>query len=377
MVIKIAKESLLKSITIADSIISSKNINTIIGNCLFNVSKNNIEIVSTDNEIAVRTKVGASSDNSISFAVNGKKFASILKELPNDELSITVTDSLLIDIKSNSKKLTGHYTLVGIQPEEYPDIPRFRDESALEIEQSTLKDMIRRVVYAASSDSIKPVFNGVFFISDEKGKVTSVATDSRRLALTRKEVQNTINFGEGIIIPLKTVNEFYRLLESTGTCAFSFNDSQCFFKIGDTEVISRIVDGQFPNYRQVLPKEYMFEMEIETRRLLDSVKRAMVFTREPANKVILNIAGSRIVIQASTPELGEAEEEIEVKSKKDEKISLGINAQFLLDALKEIDTDHIVCGVTGEMSPVSISPKGDDNYISIIMPIQIKASHNE
>ncbi len=377
MVIKIAKESLQKSITIADSIISSKNINTIIGNCLFNVSKNNIEIVSTDNEIAVRTKVGATSDKSISFAVNGKKFASILKELPNDELSITVTDSLLIDIKSNSKKLTGHYTLVGINPEEYPDIPRFRDENALEIDQSTLKDMIRRVVYAASSDSIKPVFNGVFFISDEKGKVTSVATDSRRLALTRKEVKNTIDFGEGIIIPLKTVNEIYRLLESTGTCAFSFNDSQCFFKIGDTEVISRIVDGQFPNYRQVLPKEYMFEMEIETRRLLDSVKRAMVFTREPANKVIINIAGNRIVIQASTPELGEAEEEIEVKSKKEEKISLGINAQFLLDALKEIDTEQIVCGVTGEMSPVSISPKGDDNSISIIMPIQIKASQNE
>jgi DNA polymerase-3 subunit beta len=348
-----------------------------IGNCLFNVSKNIIEIVSTDNEIAVRTKVESTSDKSLSFAVNGKKFASILKELPNDELSITVTDSLLIDIKSNSKKLTGHYTLVGIQPDEYPEIPRFRDENALEIEQSTLKDMIRRVVYAASSDSIKPVFNGVFFISDEKGKVASVATDSRRLALTRKETQNTISFGEGIIIPLKTVNEIFRLLENTGTCSFSFNESQCFFKIGDTEVISRIVDGQFPNYRQVLPKEYMFEMEIETRRLLDSVKRAMVFTREPANKVILNISGSRIVILASTPELGEAEEEIEVKTNRDEKISLGINAQFLLDALKEIDADFIVCGVTGEMSPVALSPKGDENYISIIMPIQIKSSHSE
>lgn len=377
MVIKISKDSLLKSITIADSIISSKNINTILGNCLFNVTKSNIEIVSTDNEIAVRTNVGALSEKSLSFAVNGKKFAGILKELPSDELAITVTDSLLIDIKSSSKKLTGHYTLVGIQAGEYPEIPRFREENALEIEQATLKDMIRRVVYAVSNDSIKPVFNGVFFISDEKGKVTSVATDSRRLALTRKSVQNNIDFGEGIIIPLKTVNEIYRLLENSGTCAFSFNDSQCFFKIGETEVISRIVDGQFPNYRQVLPKEYMFEMEIETRRLLDSVKRAMVFTREPANKIILNVAGSRIVIQANTPELGEAEEEIEVKSTKEEKISLGINAQFLLDALKEIDTDYIVCGVTGEMSPVSIMPKGDDGNISIIMPIQIKGSHNE
>jgi DNA polymerase III subunit beta len=377
MVIQINKESLLKSINIADSVISSKNINTILSNCLFNVSKNSIEIISTDNEIAIRTKVEAQADKQISFAANGKKFSSILKELPNDELSINISESLSINITSKSKDVKGHYTLIGLNADEFPEMPHFVEDNSIEIEQGVLKEMIRKVIYAASGDTIKPVFNGIFFISDAKGNISAVATDSRRLSIITRNVKNDISFGDGIIIPLKTVNEVLRLLESSGTCRFSIGNNQCFFKIANTEIISRIVDGQFPNYRQVLPKEYMLEVELETKKLLDSVKRAMIFTREPANKIIMNVSNNKIVIQASTPELGEAEEEITVKSNKDEKISIGINAQFLIDALKEVDSEHIKCGITGQMSPVSIKPLDDSNYISIIMPIQIKSSQNE
>lgn len=377
MVIHVDKESLLKSINIADSIISSKNINTILSNCLFKVTKNSIDILSTDNEIAIRTRLSANSEKSIIFAANGKKFSSILKELPNDELSINVNDSLLIDITSKSKDVKGHYTLIGLSADEFPDIPVFLDDNSIEIEQSILKEMIRKVIYAASGDTIKPVFNGIFFVSNSKGNVSAVATDSRRLALITRSIKHDINFGDGIIIPLKTVNEVLRILESNDTCRFSYNNNQCFFKIGNTEIISRIVDGQFPNYRQVLPKEFMFEIEVPTKKLYESVKRAMIFSREPANKIIMNLQNNKIIIQANTPELGEAEEELSVKSSKDEKISIGINAQFLIDALKEVDSEFITCGITGQMSPVAMTPINDDNYISIVMPIQIKSSQNE
>lgn len=377
MLINIDKESLLKSINIADSVVSSKNINTILSNCLFNVTKNTIEIISTDNEIAVRTSVAAKSDKSVSFATNGKKFSSILKELPNDDLEINVSESFSINIHSKSKDVKGNYTLMGLAADEFPEIPHFMEDNSIEIEQGILKEMIRKVIYAASSDTIKPVFNGVFFISNAKGSFSAVSTDSRRLSLITRTIKQDVNFGEGIIIPLKTIHEVYRLLESTGTCRFSYNNNQCFFKIGNTEIISRIVDGQFPNYRQVLPKEYMQEIQIDTKKLYDSVKRAMIFTREPANKIILNIHKNKIIIQASAAELGEAEEEIIVTSNKDEKISIGINAQFLIEALKEVDSDAIKCGITGQMSPVTIIPSNDETYISIIMPIQIKSAQNE
>jgi DNA polymerase III subunit beta len=377
MIIRINKESLLKSINIADSIISSKNINTILSNCLFNVSKDSIEIISTDNEIAIRTNISASADSTISFATNGKKFSSILKELPNDELLITINESYLIDITSESKSVKGHYTLFGLATNDYPEIPRFVEDNAVEIEQGVLKEMMRKVMYAASGDSIKPLFNGIYFVSDPKGSISSVGTDSRRLSLITRTINQNADFGDGIIIPLKTIHEIYRLLESSGKCKFSYKNNQCFFKIANTEVVSRIVDGQYPNFRQVVPKEYLFEIEVETKKFLDSIRRAMIFTREPANKIILNIQEGKIIIQANTPDLGAAEEEITTKSNKDEKITIGINAQFLIDSLKEMDSEHIKCGITGQMSPFTISPMDDNNYLSIIMPIQIKSSQNE
>lgn len=376
MKINVDKESLLKSIQVADSIISSKNVNTILSNCLFNVTKDQIEILSTDNEMAVRTKIDAVSEGDISFTANGKKFSSILKELPNDELVININDQMTIDIKTKSKEVKGHYSLIGTGTDEYPEIPAFSETGSLEVEQSILREMIKKVMYSASNDTIKPVFNGIYVISEKKGTMSAVATDSRRLALITRILENEseLELGEGFIIPLKTVNEVFRLLESTGLCRFSLNNNQCFFRIGNTEIISRIVDGQFPNYKHVIPLENNMEVIIETKKMLESVKRAMIFTREPANKVILTFNGSKLKIEANTPELGEAEEELTVESTSDEKVTLGINAQFMIDCLKEIDSYSIKCGITGQMSPVTIMPEDDREYVSVIMPIQIKST---
>ena len=376
MKIHVDKDTLLKSILVADSIISSKNVNTILANCLFNVSADQIEIISTDNEMAIRAHIDAVSDATISFAANGKKFASILKELPNDELILTIDDNLTIDIQTKSKDVKGHYSLVGMTTEEYPDIPLFSEKDVIEIDQAQLKEMIKKVVYAASHDTIKPVFNGIYLISEKKGSMTAVATDSRRLALISRsmETESELKLGEGFIIPLKTINEVSRLLDSSGRCRFAYDQNQCFFKIGSTEIISRVVDGQFPNYKHVIPIENSMEVVIETKRLLDSVRRAMIFTREPANKIVLNFKKDTLVIEASTPELGEAEEEIMVESNSDETMVLGVNAQFLIDALKEIESFSVKCGITGQMSPVTIIPEDDHNYISVVMPIQIKSA---
>ena len=377
MLINVDKGNLLKSLLIADSIISSKSINTILANCLFNITREEIEIISTDNEIAIRTKVDAINDSTGSFTANGKKFTSILKELPDDELIIKINDTLQIDIKTKSGKLKGHYTLIGTSSEEYPEIPGFYNENSITIDQQLLKDTLKKVIYAASTDSIKPVFNGVYLISEGKGKLTAVATDSRRLSIITKNIEQNIDLNEGVIIPLKTVHEIFRLLETTGTCTFAIHDNRFFFKIGKTEVISRIVDGQFPNYKQVIPKDYILEAVLDPKQLLESIRRAMIFTREPANKIVMHFNNESLLIEAKTPELGEAEEEIPITTKSTEKISLGINAQFLIDSLREIESASIVCGITGQMSPVSLIPEEDRNHISVIMPIQIKSQHTD
>ena len=374
MSIVVDKDILQHAILIADAIVSSKNVNTILSNCLFHIYRDSIEIVSTDNEIGIRTRLDAISDGEIFFTANGKRFAGILKELPKGEVVIDISENYQIDIKTKAKDIKANYTLVGTSKDEYPEIPFFYDDNVIEINQSVLRDMFRKVLHAAATDTIKPVFNGVYLASDTPGMLTVVATDSRRLAIISRTMENDIQISDGVIIPLKTVSEVVRLLEPTGNCRFSLFENQCFFKIGETEIVSRIIDGQFPNYRQVIPKEQGITAVVETKKINDSLRRAMVFTREPVNKVLMHVGKNSLVLETKTPELGESTEEIPLESNAEGIFSIGVNAQFLMDTLKEIDTFSMNIGFTGQMSPITISPENDDRFISVIMPIQIKSA---
>ena len=374
MKVNVDKESLLKSITIADSIVSSKNINAVLSNCLFNVMENQIEIISTDNEMIVKTKMEAVSEGSVSFTANGKKFSGILKELPNDEVVIDINDMMLLSIKTASKDIRGNYSLVGTTTENYPEIPAFEDKEMIEIDQNVLREIIKKVMYAASHDTLKTIFNGIL-ISIENGTITSVASDSKRLSLVTKKLDAENDIAGSFIMPLKTANELLRLLGSAGRCRFSFNDRQCFFKIDNTEIMSRVIDGVFPDYKNVIPSDYSMNVVIETRKFINSVRRVMIFTKEPTNKVICKFNANLLFIEASTPDLGEAEEEIDIDNSSSDSMTIGINSQFLLDSLKEIDSFSIKCGLSGQMSPVTLFPDDDDSYISVIMPIQIKSGN--
>lgn len=373
MKIVVDKDVLQKSVSIADAIVSSKSVNTVLSNCLFNISKDQIVIISTDNEIAIRTSLDTVADENMSFAVSGKRFAGILKELPRGEVEIIIDRSFMIDIKTKGG-LKAHYTLVGASGEDFPEIPVFADEGACEISQTIFKDMFKKVSHAAALDTIKPVFNGIYLMADGPGKLVAVATDSRRLSMISRKIDNGMDLSEGIIIPLKTASELTRLMGSGGVCQFSLLENQCFFRIGETEVISRIVDGQFPNFKQVIPKEQKINVIVETKKLVDSLRRAMVFTREPANKVILNFNKDILVIESKTPDLGESEEEISIESDAKDTLSIGINALFLMDTLREIDSDSVYIGMTSQMSPVTLHPEGDPDFLSVIMPIQIKSA---
>ncbi len=377
MNIEIDKDRLMESISIADAIIPSRSVNAILSNCLFNVIKDEIEIVSTDNEIGIKTRLDAQADGEMSFSADGKRFFSILKELPKGVINIDISESNTLDIKTKDELIKGHYKLIGSSAEDYPELPAFLQKEAVEINQGDLKQILKKVMYAAATDNLKPVYNGIYLVSDSQNRITLVATDSRRLAIISRDIENTIDLGDGIIIPLKTVNELFRLLAIDNTCTFSITSNQCFFKINHTEIMSRVIDGKFPNYKQVIPKEYEMTATVQTGKFLESLRRAMIFTREPTNKVVLHFSKDSLTIEAKTPDLGEAEEEIPIESDAKEDISIGVNAQFLLESLREMESNSIAVGITGQMSPITITPDNDKDYISIIMPIKVKSSEED
>lgn len=370
MKIEIDKDHLLKAVIIADSIIPSKSVNALLGNCCFTVSNDNVEIMGTDEEIKVRSCTDVVSDGNISFTCDGKRFSQILKELPKGSVFLDIAENNVIKINSKSEKIKGSYKLIGTSADDFPSMSKIPEGNAIELDQAVLKEMIRKVIYAASHDSVKPVFNGIFFKTEENN-LTLVASDSRRLSMISREIKGSINLNDGIIIPLKTINEVYKLL-SEGVCYFSVENKQCYFKINDTEIESRLIDGQFPNYKQVIPKDFKSECNLDNKLFIESLRRVMIFTKEPSFKIICNFKKDNLNIEANTPELGEAEENIPIDSSADEEIKLGINAQFIMDSVKEIDSYGLKICLTGPMSPVAFMAENDDNFVSVVMPIQIK-----
>ncbi len=370
MKIEIDKDQLLKAVNIADSVINIKNVNSILSNCLFNVSKDSVEIVSTDNEIGLKTTIDSVSDGNISFTTNGKILSQVLKELPKGSVILDIDDAYSISIRSKSKEIKGNLKLVGTSKGDFPDINFEMNDNVIEIDQVLLKDMIRKVIFAASTDTVKPVFNGLFFISEENNKMAAVASDSRRLSYINTKVSSTIDFKGGVIIPLKTINEVYKLL-SSGSCRLGIMENQCFFKIGNTDIISRVIDGQFPNYKQVMPKDFISFSVVDTKKFSESLKRVMILTKEPTYKIILNFSKDQLVMESKLQDIGETQEIIDIEYSGND-ISLGINSQYLMDSIREIDSISFKISITGNMSPVTITPENSADYVSVIMPIQIK-----
>jgi DNA polymerase III subunit beta len=370
------KEQLLKSVIIADSVVSSKNVNTLLNHCLFTVSKNSLQLSGTDNEIAIKNNIDVISNDSFSFTLNGKKIIQILKEFPKGEIIVDCDDSFSVTIKSKSSDLKGIYKIIGTGKEDYPEIPSISEKDAFICDQQEVKEMIRKVSYAAALDSIKPVFFGIYFISEGNGVFSMVASDSRRLSISSRKNMGNIEIKEGIIIPLKTIHELSKVL-SVGTMNFQIKGAQCFFRVGNTEIITRLVDGQFPNFRQVIPKDQSVQIYVKKSKLIETIRRVMVFSKEPSYKIIITCLKDRLTLEAKVPEIGEALETLDVESNGNEKIVIGINSQYMIDSLKEIDSENIIMGVNGSMNPVTIRPENDEMSIAVIMPIQIKAGDSD
>ena len=366
---KVNKDDLLKNVKIADSIVNNKNTGTILSNCLFSVENNVLKICSTNNEISIKTQIDCISDVNESFLIDGKKLSGIISAMPKGEIELFSDKKNIIRIKHENVK--GKYKLVSIEPDEFPVIQDFNNENSIEIEKSVLKNMIRKIQHAAALDVIKPVFNGIYF-TQNADVITAVATDSRRLSIIKEKIDSETKIENGFIVPLKTINEMLKVLDSDGLCNISIVGNQFFFKSDNIEIVSRIVDGQYPNYKSIIPKEYTNKVIIEKEKLLNSIKRAMAITREPSFKIILHFEKNNLKINVATPEIGESEEYIEIQSESDSNITIGLNGQFLVGSIKDIESKFLKIGITGEMTPLCIMEKDNNNYMSIIMPIQIK-----
>lgn len=346
----------------------------ILSNVLIEAEEEHISLTTTNLDLGIRCRIKADVSDTGSITLPVRKLATIVKELPVNEVFLETN-------KSNQAKITSGgslFKIMGIGSEEFPPLPTFENRKVFELAQDEIVNMLKSVSYAQSTDENRYILNGVYFnFADEK--LTLVATDGRRLGLTGLELEVSEENAGSLILPAKTVAELERLMGKGEKVNIAFNDRQAAFEIGLDEagdsglvdhlyLVSKIVEGNYPNYRQVIPKETEHRVKIERELMLECVHRAALVTSDKSNSVKIKISKNLLEISGQSTEYGESHESMAIAYDGPE-VQVAFNPQFLMEPLKALTKDEVFFEFKDELSPGLF--KTLDNFICVIMPLRL------
>jgi len=361
MKIKINRADLLEGIQAVQNVIPTRATLPVLSNFLFETQKDHVRIVATDLDLGISKNIPAEIQEEGAITIPAKRFGEIARELPEEEVNIAVKKNNSIHVNCG----TCFFKLMGIATEEFPKIPKIETEQNLILEQKELKEMLELTSFAVSHDEARYVLNGIFF--DVKDKtVNLVATDGRRLSVIKK---NNLEKAGNIqmIVPVKTIQELLRLLKDEGKVKIIYNENQVCFELNGTLIISRLIEGEFPNYAQVIPEEKKTKITIKREAFLRAVKRASLFTTTEAPSIKLEVFKDKMVISKIVPEIGEAREELPMDyAGKD--FAVGFNPYYLIDVLKNLKEEEVPFEIEDGDKPGVIRLP---NYTHIVLPMQL------
>jgi len=362
MKITVSKEAILEGLQKVQSIVSTHTTLPILSNVLFQVEKKKLFLSTTDLEVSVRTSVEAKITSPGATTLPARRMFSIFKEMPGSDIEIDVDEKNVAKIKSGSS----NFKIIGISEDEFPPIPKFQGEKSYTLEQGVFRTMLKNTSYAASSDETRYVLNGVL-MSFKGDKLTVVATDGRRLALVEQEVEFPKDSEAELIIPSKTVDELIKTLKAEGSIKIKATDNQVAFEFDNMLIVSKLIEGTYPNFRQVIPTQCEERVPAEREALLTAISRASLLSSDKSNSVKMKFLKNKIEIEAITPEVGEARESIPVKYTGKE-ITIAFNPEFVMDPLRCMDGDEVYMELTDELSPGVF--KCDVPFLYVLMPMR-------
>jgi DNA polymerase-3 subunit beta len=257
-------------------------------------------------------------------------------------------------------------------PEEFPKLPKDDAAHPVAVSGPVLLEMIKKTQFAISSDETRYILNGVFFEPREKGLVRMVATDGHRLALVERELAGDFKLKSGVIIPRKGLFELKRLLDEApdAECQLGFAENSAIFKKPGLSMVMRLIDGQFPEYQRVIPKEGEKQLLVRRDKLFDALKRISLLSADKSNAVKLSLSENLLRITANNPDLGEAKDDLEV-AYRGGALTVGFNARYLLDVLGVLETDEVSVELGDEHSPGVLHPPGDRSFTAVVMPMRV------
>ncbi|MEM9237101.1 MAG: DNA polymerase III subunit beta [Verrucomicrobiota bacterium] len=363
MKFSISKEALLDGLQKVQHVVSTRTTLPILSNVLLVAEDGKLTLTTTDLDVGMTGAVEAKVDKPGATTLPAKKLVNIIRELPASEVEISVDAKNVASIKCGPS----FFKIIGLGQDDFPPLPDFEGSKEYRIPQELLRNGLKKTVYAISTDETRYVLNGIY-TSFREGKLTLVATDGRRLAMIENDLEFPASQDIDVIVPTKAVQELLRLLGDSGEVEVKLSGSQISFAIGDHLLVSKLIEGNYPNYRQVIPGDSSERVELPREAMLETVRRVSLLSSDKSNSVKLVFGGNRVEVTANSPDVGEAQETLEVPyDGKD--LQIAFNPEFLKAPLQNLDEETVYLDLIDEMSPGVV--RIDGSFLYVIMPMRV------
>ena len=361
------RDAMIKEISIAQEIISTKNVTSILSNVLFIAEINTLTIKATDIKVTFETKLPVEVFEPGTTTILCDKFMSILNSLPSGEIEFNQNDIKVI-INPIATKAT--FQLKSMASDQFPEFNTIDEIKYFEIPASEIKEMITQTIFAISDDETRYFMNGVYFEKKDDNLIL-VATDGRRLAYIEKNICQGVENFKSAIVPPKILNIILKRIPSEGNIQLSITEKNIYFKIGNYKFSSILIDGQFPNYTRVIPEKQTFSFEVEKKDLIDALKRVSLLVEKSSQRIYFNITSGNLIITSQENEIGTAKAEIPCMYDGME-ITIAFNYLHFEEPMKVITADRLKIEFTESMRAVTMKVIPNADYFHIIMPMQME-----
>lgn len=368
----VSSNYLLKQLQILGGVINNSNTLPILDNFLFDLNNDELTVSASDLETTMSAKLKVESDSEGKIAVPAKLLLDTLKTFPEQPLTFVVEDNNTIELSSNH----GKYALAYADGEEFPNPVELEDPSSTVVEADILASAISKTIFASGNDDLRPVMSGVFFQFTEDG-LTFVATDAHKLVkYSREDIK--ANQAAEFIMPKKPLNLLKGILSgSESEVLIEYNDSNAKFTFDETQLICRLIDGKYPNYEAVIPKENPNKLTIERNQFLSSVRRVSIFSNKTTHQVRLKIAGAELNISAEDVDYSNKAEERLTCSYQGDDMQIGFNSRFLIEMLGNLTADEVMLEMSlpnraGILTPVDGLDPGE-KITMLVMPVMLNS----
>ena len=368
MNLTISKEQIINGLQAVQNVVSTRTTLPILSNVLLRAEGERLEFTATDLDVTIACAVEAKIKKPGASTVPVKKLFGIVRELSSIDIDLEVDEKNNCSVRSGAS----FYKINGLSADEFPPLPKFKEEKKVVLPQETLKGMMKKTSFAISTDESRYVLNGNF-ISLKDHKMTMVATDGRRLALVDEEMDVSENSQGEFIVPAKAVNELNRLLQDKGEVELRYAENQASFTLKDEKgssvlIVTKLIEGNYPNYRQVIPAETKERVALMREEFRHALRRAEIMTSEKSNSVKLSFGKNKLEITANSPEVGEAKETLAINYKGPE-MAIAFNPKYIIDPLNALANDEVFLELIDELSPGVLKINGP--FLYVVMPMRL------